>query len=100
MFNTNLKLGSNTQDVTFNSTSTGHLQKSNPQSRFIRFQRNSEIEKRVFPTDGIPYISKSLDYPYKKKEITVLQVLVFGEDYYLCEIVENEALEEKIKEKY
>jgi len=98
MFNTNLKLGSNTQDVTFNTTSTGHLQKSNPKSRFIKFQLGSKMANCLFAVKEPPYMYKEESYPYKKVLVTILQTLIFGDNWFLCEVIENESLEEKIKE--
>lgn len=95
MLNTSIRLGHNTQNVTLNSPSHGILQRSHPKSIFIRFQKGSSMEGMVFPTEGIPYIHKSDTYPYPKREVTVLQVLVFGDDSYLCEVVEDQFLIEE-----
>lgn len=38
------------ESARLNNPSSGFIQKSNPVSRFIRFQRGSDIEK-LFPTD-------------------------------------------------
>ena len=106
MFNTtNMKLGSNSQTVQFNAPSTGILQRSNPKSIFVRFQKGSTMEDMVFPSDGtLPHIHK---YEYSdnrrnkyketngKIEVVVLQILVFGENYYLVEVVEPKFLIEK-----
>ena len=99
---TNIKLGSNSQTVQFNSPSSGILQRSHPKSIFLRFQINSNLEEMVFPSDGTtPYIHKheynSIGYTkYKesqgKIEVTVLQVLIFGNNYYLVEVVELQYL--------
>ena len=55
MLNTSVyHIGGNTTnnkcEVHLNNLSSGFIQKSNPVSRFIRFQRGSDIEK-LFPTD-------------------------------------------------
>ena len=98
MFNkTSLKVGSNSQTVHFNTPSSGILQKSHPKSRFVRFQRGSEYEKKIFPLnrDRAPHIlddDNKDNWSIKKIEVTVLQILIFGEDHYLCEIVENSFL--------
>ena len=103
MLNTNIKLGSNSQTVTFNQTSTGMMQRSNPNSIFIRFQKNSTLAKMVFPDNGNnPYIEK-FDYnsskyqKYKdtggKLEVIVLQILVFGQDEFLCEVIDTKFLQ-------
>lgn len=86
MFNP-IKLGDSNQIVNFNATSTGHLQKSHPKSKFIRFQKSSSLEKTIFSINQKPYII-GVDR-FDKIEITVLQILVFGDNYFLCEIIEN-----------
>lgn len=106
-------LGGNTNNqkciVNLNTPSSGFIQKSNPMSRFIRFQRGSEIEELLFPTetDKAPRLyrevteryasSRPLGYDeYTRKvyeEVTVLQVCIFGNDYMLAEYVFNKDLE-------
>ena len=91
MLNTNIKLGSNSQTVQFNSPSTGILQRSHPKSTFIRFQKGSELEKSIFPHNGQkPYLWINGE----KKHMVVLQILIFGDNYYLVEIVNEEYLTE------
>jgi hypothetical protein len=97
MFNT-FKLGSNSQTVQFNAPSTGILQKSNPKSLFVRFQKGSKMEEMVFPSDGSnAHIHKyeysdSMRDKYSdtngKIEVVVLQVLIFGDNNYLVEVIE------------
>jgi len=91
---TNIKMGSNTSNVTFNTPSTGMIQRSHPKSFFIRFQRGSKMEEYVFPSKvGSSFLSRQEEYPYKGiTEINVLQVLVFGDNYFLCEVVKVEDL--------
>ena len=92
MLNTNIKLGSNSQTVTFNSPSTGTLQRSHPKSTFIRFQIGSEVEKTIFPYNGRkPFL---WDSNRDKFFVMVLQVLIFGDNYYLVEVVNEEYLNE------
>jgi len=113
MFNTNktiIHLGSTKQEITFNNTSTGMMQKSNANSTFIRIKKGDAVEKILFPTNGdIPYIQKFYQYDNSKKyeqykdtdgkiEVTVLQVLIFGNDEYLIEILENKFFNEKKEE--
>ena len=116
MLNTSVyHIGGNTTnnkcEVHLNNPSSGFIQKSNPVSRFIRFQRGSDIEKLLFPTDPrettkLTYIEKErkrnlnvqAEYEYnsfeyytteKQEEVTVLQVCIFGDDYMLAEYVFN-----------
>ena len=92
-------------EVQLNTPSTGFIQKSNPVSRFIRFQRGSKIEKQLFPTDPrdvprLEYIERERkdvwsghpwdrDYVERtcEEEVVVLQVCIFGADYMLAEYV-------------
>ena len=97
-------------EVNLNQPSTGFIQKSNPVSRFIRFQRGSEIEKLLFPTDprevpkltyevrhwsedsrGLPRCSNSTE----KEEVVILQICIFGDDYMLAEYVFKKDMEQE-----
>ena len=105
-------------EVHLNQPSTGFIQKSNPVSRFIRFQRGSEIEKELFPTDPretpkLTYVTyeyeKDYRYPDERwrdrqvekehfEEVIVLQVCIFGDDYMLAEYVfKKDIAQEEIK---
>lgn len=88
MFNT-YKLGSSTNNVNFNAPCVGTLQKSHPKSKFIRFHKNSEMAKIVFSER--PSLEKY------KSEITVLQIMVFGDNEILIEYVLNDDLIEETK---
>lgn len=101
--NTIMKLGNNSQTVQFNAPCTGILQKSNPKSIFVRFQKNSNLEGCVFPSNGQPpYIHEFRydesgygEYKSHKIEVIVLQVLIFGDNQYLCEVIEPKYLTEE-----
>ena len=98
-------------EVHLNAPSTGFIQKSNPVSRFIRFQRGSKIENLLFPVDPreqpkLTYTkSEKNEYSHswrdeyrevtEKREVTVLQVCIFGDDYMLAEYVFNDDLKEE-----
>ena len=109
MFN-KYHIGGNTTnakcEVHLNQPSTGFIQKSNPVSRFIRFQRGSEIEKLLFPTESninprlyytkVEHVqSTQRSWEMKRieskvyEDVTVLQVCIFGDDYMLAEYVFN-----------
>jgi len=93
---TNIKMGSNTSNVTLNTPSHGMMQRSHPKSRFIRFDIGSKVESWVFNRiEKNAYCNKEKDegdWRSFGKPITVLQVMVFGDIKYLCEIVNNEDL--------
>ena len=99
-----MHMGNNSHIVSFNTPCTGILQRSNPNSIFIRFQQDSIMEKCIFPSNGsVPYAAKfeygSPGYDkYKssdgKVEVTVLQILLFGDNQYLVEVIELKYLVE------
>lgn len=98
MFNSYYIGGNNTNtkcEVHLNTPSTGFIQKSNPMSRFIRFQRGSKIEDLLFPEDpkNNPRLVHEDRYRLNEyEEVTVLQVCIFGNDYMLAEYVFNKDL--------
>ncbi len=85
MFNT-IKLGTVSQTIQLNAPCTGILQRSNANSRFIRFAKNSPMEDTIFSEDPHYVVN------YKKLPITVLQILIFGDNQYMVEILENKYL--------
>lgn len=86
---TNINFNKSSSTVSFNTPSSGFMQRSHPSSTFIRFQKGSEMEGTVFSPDG----SKSVIRRYGNNiEITVLQIIVFGDNHYLVEIVEDRYL--------
>lgn len=87
MLNT-FKIGGNSTSVTFNQPSTGIIQKSHPKSKIIRIHSKSKLADEVLNWKDDPYI----EHNYKKKLITVLQVMCFGDGELLIEIVNNENL--------
>lgn len=96
--NTNIKLGNNSQTVTFNSSSTGMIQKSHPKSKIMRFSIRSKMENMVFSCDEKPphiHKYKYGDTEYEKYrdtngmvEVEVLQMIIFGDNHYMVEVVE------------
>jgi len=90
--------------IQFNAVS-GTLIKSTPQSRIIRFHKESDHAKTFFNIDSPYYkrrttrnyvndigISSSYDSEHKI-EIVVLQVMLCGGDEYLIEFLETETKE-------
>jgi len=87
-----IRLGSNSQTVNFNAPCTGILQRSHSKSKFIQFAKGSEVSQKFFPTDGSnPYIITASRNTYnpKKEEITILQMMLFGNERFLVEYVFN-----------
>lgn len=94
MLNTTyIKMGSNTSNVTLNQPSTGMIQRSHPKSFFVRFHSSSDMCKMVFPKDGEgAHSHQEKEYPRKKTFISVLQMLVYGDDWFMVEVVKLEDL--------
>lgn len=103
---TTIRLGSNSQNVTFNTPSSGIMQKCHPRSRFIRFHSNSELAKTVMgynklmphftiKNKGDAYERDPATGEYSRETthfITVLQIMVFGQYELIVEIVKNDDL--------
>ena len=93
MFNsTTMRLGDTTNNLTLIQPSTGMMQKSNPKSKFVRFQKGSDMEENVFPSDGQQSFIQKKDNSYNYNKyidipIEVIQILVFGENYFLVEYI-------------
>ena len=73
---------------------TGMLQKSHPNSFFKRFHKNSKMADWIF--DENPYLQKITEYKDYKKymDVVVLQVMCFGDNEFLCELINKKLLEE------
>lgn len=98
MLNTNiLNMSQSTTKVTLNPPSSGIIQRSHPKSKFIRFQAGSKFEPMVFPLfpDEKPYLNKLYSSLTERINIVVLQVVIFGNDQYLCEYVNEDDLNDE-----
>lgn len=73
---------------------TGMLQKSHPNSFFKRFHKNSKMADWIF--DENPCLKKITEYKDYKKymDVVVLQVMCFGDNEFLCELIDKKLLEE------
>ena len=92
-------MGSNTSNVTLNTPSHGMMQRSHPKSFFIRFAKGSPMEDWIFNDKGKPStLKKKNDYGSYIDicDVTVLQIMVFGDIQYLCEVVESKNLIDEI----
>ena len=109
MFNTtNISLRGSSQTVQFNAPCTGILQRSHPKSVFVRFQKGSDMESWVFPIKGETAFIFQYEtyqkayYEYSstdgRVEVIVLQVLIFGDNSYLVEVVETKYINEEVKQ--
>jgi hypothetical protein len=107
------KIGGNTTKVSFNTPSIGMIQKSHPKSKFIKFHFTSKMAERLLDSIEETHVLKSvtkfhdIDRHYGSYEeqtkipVTVLQLMVFGQDNFLAEIVyNNDLIEEEEKEPY
>lgn len=74
---------------------TGILQKSHPNSFFKRFHKNSRMADWIF--DENPCLRKVTECKIYEKymNIVVLQVMCFGDNEFLCELIDKKLLEEQ-----
>lgn len=80
-------------EVHLNAPTSGFMQKSNPVSRFIRFKIGSKLESNLFPLspDEKPYLEcKDYNGSIKYRNVTILQVCIFGDNQMLAEYVFDE----------
>ena len=84
----NVQVNSNSQSVTFNSVA-GTLIKSTENSKFVRFDMESNLAVWMFDTD-CPHRKKQPEYPYKKTEVIILQVMLCGDNQFLVEYLDKE----------
>ena len=74
----------NTTDI--NTPASGIIQKSNKDSFFLHFHKNSQISDMIFNDSNPRY-----DIKGERKVIAVLQILT-NENYFIVEIVDIEKL--------
>ena len=88
MFDTHtiIKTGSVNHSVTFNSIA-GTLVKSSEKSKIVKFHENSPMSTMVFDINT-PHIYKEDRYPYEKKEVVVLQVMLCSGGNFLVEYLD------------
>lgn len=68
---------------------SGMLQKSHPKAFFLRFHKTSEMAQWLFCPS--PYIRDRNDK--KIMDVIVLQVMSFGDNEFLCEIIDIKEFE-------
>lgn len=111
MFNKNIFIKNETkisEKLEINNPSTGELTKTHRHSKFIRFKKGSLEEKTLFSKFEEPHLIQEKlennwvknqhpkDYAFWTERIKiphiVLQVIIFGNDEFLCEIINTELL--------
>jgi len=97
MLNT-FKIGGNSTNVSFNTPSTGIIQKSHPKSKFTRFHSGSPMAKHMLDTDGnkLPVKRKGYSESYDYLPIVVLQLMIFSDGDLICEFILQSDLEENV----
>ena len=75
---------------------TGILQKSHPNSFFQSFHKNSKMADWVF--DENPCLKQKNNYEtyVKYMDVVVLQVMCFGDNEFLCELIDKKLLDDAI----
>jgi hypothetical protein len=106
------KIGAPTTNVSFNTPSMGMIQKSHPLSKFVKFHFTSQLSGRLLDSIDEAHVLKSEIKQYShisdsdrwkphaktsyteetKIPVTVLQLMVFGADQFIAEIVYNSDL--------
>ena len=72
----------NQSSTHFNTPATGMIQKSNKNSYLLRMHANSKLKDELFKRDPM----------HDNESVTVLQVLLIDEGYWLVEIVPSDKL--------
>lgn len=72
----------------------GILQKSHPNSFFKRFHKTSKMANWIF--DESPCLKKETQYATYEKymDVVVLQIMCFGDDEFLCELIDKKLLDD------
>lgn len=75
---------------------TGILQKSHPNSFFRRFHKTSRTADWIFSEN--PCLKKENRYEVYVKfmDVVVLQVMCFGDDEFLCELIDKKLLDNTV----
>ena len=86
MFDTVVKTGGVSHEITFNSVA-GTLVKSSTESKFIRFHMDSRLAEMFFD-ENKPY--RGHNSRHKRLNVVVLQVMLCGNDNFLVEYIDIE----------
>ena len=93
MFNTNIDNRKYDQSVNIKPACCGLLQKSHPRSFFKRFHKASKMAEWLLSEN--PCLKRKTDYsnyePYM--DVVVLQIMSFGDNEFLCELVDAKEFE-------
>ena len=93
MFNNYIQNFNNS--VNIKPACTGILQKSHPNSFFKRFHKNSRMADWIFDENScLQKVTKCKIYE-KYMDVVVLQVMCFGDNEFLCELIDKKLLEEQ-----
>lgn len=104
MFDSHTYVKNVTHQSTVNNVSfqqvSGSLLKTHPDSIFVRFDKTSELEKKVFSNcprmnvrvgwynrEATQYSWATKEPKMEEREVTVLQVLLAHDSSYVCEVV-------------
>lgn len=72
---------------------SGMLQQSHPKAFFLRFHKNSKMADWVFDTSPcLKRLNRYNDYD-KYMDVVVLQVMCFGDEEFLCELIDKNEFE-------
>ena len=93
MFNTNIDNRKYEQSVNIKPACCGLLQKSHPRSFFKQFDINSRMADWVLSEN--PCLKRKNDYANYETymEVVVLQIMPFGDNGFLCELIDAKEFE-------
>lgn len=74
---------------------TGILQKSHPNSFFKRFHKDSKMANWIFSANPCLKRENSCEVYVKFMDVVVLQVMCFGDDEFLCELIDKKLLDDE-----
>lgn len=72
---------------------SGMLQQSHPKSFFMRFHKDSKKAEWIFSTSPCLKELNKYDRFEKIMDVVVLQVMCFGDEEFLCELIDKNEFE-------
>ena len=93
MFNTNIDNRKYNKSVNFKPAGCGLLQKSHPRSFFKRFHKTSNMAEWVLSENPCLKRKNNCDIYETYMEVVVLQIMPFGDNDFLCELIDAKEFE-------
>ena len=93
MFNTNIDNRKYDQSVNIKPACCGLLQKSHPRSFFKRFHKASKMAEWLLSENPCLKRTNDCDIYEKYMDVVILQIMSFGDNEFLCELVDVKEFE-------